>query len=582
MRVRTAIALVAIVVMPANTTAKESTPPFPAADARAFLDAGPLQLRETPNNRSRVTFVEMHGRSFAYAHERSRLFPVRARVPIRVSDVRWTSTGMLRVRFENERLGSGGVLLASLTGVPFSSADVQAMLQRVFARANDPEPSRGFVGNRRSHIVHTAGCNHLPSESDFVSFGTLDEAVSAGYRQCPACFARIPPVQDYETERALGLDASNQLRIRYPLSPDDSRQRRLDAIGRTSLDHWLQPLRGYTYHFYAVESDELNAFACPTGYVYVTTALMDATESDAELEAVLAHEIAHVELRHGYREFRHAQDVGLWASLLGTVGVVVAQSKIRSPELVEDVGRLLMIMGTLAAQIAISGYSREHEAEADAYAAAYLASRGDGPAALMAVLSKMRYSGIASGQELVSTSSLFDSHPNLDARISTARNAAYAVFDSAETFDALDDAGNVVATLRFTCQSVVSKYRARWAETKGAGNGWGGITGAGEEWNDTENVLSSLQPDKTGVEYRAFAAFSVASDARRPLRLGSIVVHDGGEKLFLENSENPLVRQGEECGISLTILGRDAIAGRTVDAIEAPDALGVKQWVHRR
>lgn len=492
---------------------------------------------------------------------------------------------MLKIRFSNERFGSGGVLLASLSGMPISAPDIDSLLQRIFVRADDTAPPAGFVGNKSSHVLHAAGCNHLPNRAQEELFADIDSALALGYRKCPACFVRIPPVRDYDTERALGLEASNRLRIQYPLTPDDARQRRIELAGKATLDKWLLPLRGYAYHFYAVESDELNAFACPTGIIYVTTALMDAAESDAELEAVLAHEIVHVELRHGYHEFRRAQEVDFWAAVIGGVGAAVVQAKIKSPEIAENVSRMVLCMSTLAAQIALAGYSREHESESDAYASAYLASRGSarGLSPLMAVLLKMRYATIASGQSIASTSSWYDSHPNLDARISTVESAVYARFDSTETFEGLDSDSEVVATLRFTCQSVSQLYEAGSIEMRGAGTGWGGITQteAGDA-SDAEHVLATLQPHKSRLEFRAFAALSVAPSALRPMRVGGIVLHVGKQKFFLENDEDPVVGQGEQCGVSFTTRERDAILDGAIDGIDTDTAAGVKQWVRRR
>ena len=53
--------------------------------------------------------------------------------------------------------------------------------------------------------------------------------------------------------------------------------------------------RGYRYRFQVVDSDDINAFAVPTGYIFMTRGLLESLESDNEVAAILAHEIAHVE-----------------------------------------------------------------------------------------------------------------------------------------------------------------------------------------------------------------------------------------------------------------------------------------------
>ena len=64
--------------------------------------------------------------------------------------------------------------------------------------------------------------------------------------------------------------------------------RKQDTIGKRILEKWPTPLQGYTYRFYVMEDDEINAYALPTGFVYVNRGLLEMTESDMEIEGVLA------------------------------------------------------------------------------------------------------------------------------------------------------------------------------------------------------------------------------------------------------------------------------------------------------
>lgn len=65
-----------------------------------------------------------------------------------------------------------------------------------------------------------------------------------------------------------------------------------------------QTLVGYSsrseldFYFYVLDSDQINAYATPGGYVFITTAALGLMENEAELAGVLAHEIAHVDERH--------------------------------------------------------------------------------------------------------------------------------------------------------------------------------------------------------------------------------------------------------------------------------------------
>ena len=78
-----------------------------------------------------------------------------------------------------------------------------------------------------------------------------------------------------------------------------------------------------------MEDDEVNAYALPTGFVFVNRGLLETTESDLEIEGVIAHEIAHVERRHSYRIYRQrAKETG-YCSRRGHAGRRLGRSQIK-------------------------------------------------------------------------------------------------------------------------------------------------------------------------------------------------------------------------------------------------------------
>lgn len=85
--------------------------------------------------------------------------------------------------------------------------------------------------------------------------------------------------------------------------------------------------RDIPYTFQVVESDQINAFAIPGGYIYVTTGLLRAADNEAQLAAVLAHEIAHVNERHSVEQLKRqvlaqgiADTAGIDSNTLAQIG----------------------------------------------------------------------------------------------------------------------------------------------------------------------------------------------------------------------------------------------------------------------
>lgn len=211
-----------------------------------------------------------------------------------------------------------------------------------------------------------------------------------------------------ETEEVrTGQKGDEEVRKEYGVYDNPALQRYVNEIGRRLAQ---KSHRGdLEYHFTVVDSPEINAFALPGGYIYITRGIMAYLNSEAELAAVLGHEIGHVTARHSVQQYS--------ASMAANIGVVLGS--ILVPELRGGAQDLLNLLG----KALLSGYGRDHELEADRLGAEYLARAGYDPQAMVKVV------GILKNQELFDVEiargegreprryhGLFATHPDNDAR----------------------------------------------------------------------------------------------------------------------------------------------------------------------
>ena len=123
-------------------------------------------------------------------------------------------------------------------------------------------------------------------------------------------------------------------------------------------------LEGEPFTFTLLDSDVVNAFALPGGYVYVTRGLLALANDEAELAGVLGHEIGHVTARHTAQRYDRAQ-LGQGRSVAGQLAGLLLGGYLGGAEGARAGGELGGQAASLGAQAYVQGYSREQEFEAD-------------------------------------------------------------------------------------------------------------------------------------------------------------------------------------------------------------------------
>lgn len=155
------------------------------------------------------------------------------------------------------------------------------------------------------------------------------------------------------TEASLGQQSSQQVAEEFTLLSHPQGQAWLDRVGHTLVEH--SPRTSQEFKFHLTDSPEVNAFAIPGGYCYVNLGLVVFADNEAQVVAVVGHEINHVTGRHGLLRVQRATGIGLitW----------VVTSRFRSPA--AQAGAVIAAQG--GGFLAMQDFSREDEREADAW-----------------------------------------------------------------------------------------------------------------------------------------------------------------------------------------------------------------------
>ncbi|MCA9562679.1 MAG: M48 family metalloprotease, partial [Myxococcales bacterium] len=104
---------------------------------------------------------------------------------------------------------------------------------------------------------------------------------------------------DDQTESEIGAEVHQEVLAEYPLYENADVQAWVEDLGGTIAAASVEVRDGVNYQFFVLDSDIVNAFAAPGGYVYLTRGLILAADEEAEVASVLGHEVGHVAHRHG-------------------------------------------------------------------------------------------------------------------------------------------------------------------------------------------------------------------------------------------------------------------------------------------
>ncbi|BAN51000.1 M48 family metalloprotease [Metapseudomonas resinovorans] len=221
-----------------------------------------------------------------------------------------------------------------------------------------------------------------------------------------------------QQELDLGRRYNQEIAKQNPRYADEKLQAYVQEVGQKVASH---SHRGnIPYHFTVVDSPDINAFALPGGYIYIHRGLLGYLNSEAELAAVLGHEVGHVTARHSVQQ----QSQSTAWNILGQA-VAIGTGVGAAADLTNALGTTF-----------VRGYGRDMELEADGLGAQYLARSGYDPQAMIEVVKVLKlqeeFARDQAQREGKSTPpssyhGLFDTHPDNDTRLQQVVGPAKAL-----------------------------------------------------------------------------------------------------------------------------------------------------------
>ena len=181
-----------------------------------------------------------------------------------------------------------------------------------------------------------------------------------------------------KTEIEIGKKAKEEIVKEYGIYKDLDWQIYLDEVGQRVAKQSDRP--DLPYDFTIIDSDILNAFAVPGGFVFVTRGILAEIKDEAELSIVLGHEITHIAAWHGIEMLQKA-------GLLGTLTAlgVVGGAALGAGEAAVALAQAANIYGNLY----LLGYGRDNELQADQYGIVYAARAGYDPEAALTFFQRL-------------------------------------------------------------------------------------------------------------------------------------------------------------------------------------------------
>lgn len=305
-------------------------------------------------------------------------------------------------------------------------------------------------------------------------------------------------------EVKIGKEMHEKIIAQTPPYADAELQAYVQAVGQRLAAKSSRPK--LEWHFTVMDSQTINAFALPGGYVYINRGLLAYLQSEAQLAAVLAHEIGHITEKHASKQ----KSAGNISKVLSTVAAVIVGYQTGS----STVAGVTQDVGSTLGSAVVSGYGRDMELESDEVGAKLIGAAGYDPQAMVQVIGVLkdqenfeRRKAKETGKKYRGYHGLFSSHPRNDQRL---RNVVKKAGDTTAGAVPYDDDGAFqrhIENLKFSDETLASAtignryYNRRLDFTLAFTSGWqvqsrGGVIQAHSEKDRAVIQLRVQKADK--------------------------------------------------------------------------------------
>ncbi|HET7435861.1 MAG TPA: M48 family metalloprotease [Thermoanaerobaculia bacterium] len=205
-----------------------------------------------------------------------------------------------------------------------------------------------------------------------------------------------------DEEADIGRVVAARVLATYPLAADEKLQKYVTLVGNTVAAYSARPT--LEWHFAVIDTPIVNAFSCPGGFIFITSGAMKMIKSEAELAAVLGHEIGHTTQKHILKEIKRASTI--------SAGLDLAKTTSSGSFLNDEIGQ--KISDLAYEKLFTKGLSQRDEFEADKVGVELAAAAGYRSAELVTFIDDL-------GKHEKVKSSMLATHPSPSDRIAAIK-----------------------------------------------------------------------------------------------------------------------------------------------------------------